>query len=67
MTDKKIEEIAELIYLSEKILNNPLIPQDEKEKRKCLISTLVEEILAEGGPTLFFQIEEKIVEKLKNF
>ena len=67
MTEKRIEEIIDLIVVSEKIISNPLTSSEEKEKRRLLIGALVDSILDEGGPELFFKMEEKILEKLKNF
>lgn len=67
MKQERIDEIIDLICISEKIITNPLTSPEEKEKRHYLITTLVDTILDEGGPELFFQIEEKILEKLKNF
>lgn len=67
MKQERINEIVDLICISEKIIINPLTSPEEKEKRHYLITTLVDTILDEGGPELFFQIEEKILEKLKNF
>lgn len=67
MTEKRIDEIIDLIVVSEKIISNPLTSSEEKEKRQLLIGALVDSILDEGGLELFFKMEEKILEKLKNF
>ena len=67
MTEKRINEVIDLIAISEKIISNPLTSSEEKEKRRLLIGALVDSILDEGGPELFFKMEEKILEKLKNF
>lgn len=67
MTEKRINEIIDLIAVSEKIISNPLTSSEEKEKRRLLIGALVDSVLDEGGPELFFKMEEKILEKLKNF
>lgn len=65
MTEKKKEEIVELIFLSEKILKSKIITDEEREKQMALTSMLVEEILLDGGYELFFEIEERVLEKLK--
>ena len=67
MTEKRMNEIIDLIVVSEKIISNPLTSSEEKEKRHLLISALVDSVLDEGGPELFFKMEEKILEKLKKF
>ena len=67
MIEKRIDEIVDLIAVSEKIISNPLTSSEEKEKRRLLIGVLVDSVLDEGGLELFFKMEEKILEKLKNF
>ena len=62
MIEKRIDEIVDLIAVSEKIISNPLTSSEEKEKRRLLIGVLVDSVLDEGGLELFFKMEEKMVD-----